>query len=120
VQIANLDGEEKTLEADTLLAFFGLAAKLGPIAEWGLGIHANHIDTNPTTAATNVPGIFAIGDVADYENKLRLILTGFAEAASAAHAAWRHLHPGEALHMEYSTGKGVPGQKGVDIKTIGV
>jgi len=118
VQVANLDGAEKTIEADALLAFFGLAAKLGPVADWGLGIHANHIDTNPATAATNVPGIFAIGDVADYEHKVRLILTGFSEAAAAAHSAWRHMHPGEALHMEYSTAKGVPGQKGADIKTI--
>ncbi|HEY8964483.1 MAG TPA: NAD(P)/FAD-dependent oxidoreductase [Alphaproteobacteria bacterium] len=120
VQVANLDGAEKMLQADALLAFFGLAAKLGPIAEWGLGIHANHIDTNPTTGATNVPGIYAIGDVANYENKIRLILTGFSEAASAAHAAWRYMHPGQDLHMEYSTGKGVPGQKGADIKTIAV
>jgi thioredoxin reductase (NADPH) len=118
VQVATLDGDTKTIPADVLLAFFGLAAKLGAMAEWGLKIQNNHIVTDPATGGTGVPGVFAVGDIATYENKLKLIMTGFAEAAGACHAVYRHLNPGKALHMEYSTAKGVPGQAGADIKTI--
>jgi thioredoxin reductase (NADPH) len=57
--------------------------------------------------ATNIPGIFAIGDIAHYPGKLKLILNGFAEAAMAAHAIYPLVHPGHALHFEYSTTKGV-------------
>ena len=118
VQIATLDGDVKTIEADVLLAFFGLAAKLGPVAEWGFKIEGNHIVTDPATGKTGVDGVFAVGDIATYPNKLKLIATGFAEAAGAVHAAYAHLNPGKALHVEYSTAKGVPGQAGSDIKTI--
>ncbi len=64
------------------------------------------------SGATSAPGIFAIGDIATYPGKLKLILSGFAEAAQAAHAIFPLAHPGEVLHFEYSTTKGVPG-KGV-------
>jgi thioredoxin reductase (NADPH) len=104
-----LDGQEKRLEADALLAFFGLAMNLGPIATWGLNLDQNHITVEPATLQTSAPGIFAIGDIARYPGKLKLILTGFAEAAAAAHAIYPLVHPGEALHFEYSTTKGVPG-----------
>jgi thioredoxin reductase (NADPH) len=83
---------------------------LGPIAEWGLNLERNHITVDPTTCATSQPGIFAIGDIATYPNKLKLILSGFSEAALAAHAIHPLVHPGEALHFEYSTTKGVPGR----------
>ncbi len=82
---------------------------LGPIGQWGLVLERNHIVVDPATAETSQPGIFAIGDIATYKNKLKLILTGFAEAAMAAHAIYPRVHPGEALHFEYSTTKGVPG-----------
>jgi thioredoxin reductase (NADPH) len=108
VGVADLDGGERRLEADALLAFFGLAMSLGPIAEWGLDLHHHHIPVDPATLATNLPGIFAIGDVATYHGKLKLILCGFAEAAQAAHAIYPLVHPGEALHFEYSTTKGLP------------
>lgn len=120
VEIATLDGDVKTIEADVLLAFYGLAAKLGAMAEWGLKIANNHIQTDPVTGSTGVDGVYAVGDIATYPNKLRLIATGFAEACGASHAVYKYLNPGKELHMEYSTGKGVPGQKGSDIKTIGV
>jgi thioredoxin reductase (NADPH) len=109
VVVADLDGRARWLEADALLPFFGLAMNLGPIAEWGLNLERNHIAVDPSTCATSVPGIFAIGDIATYKGKLKLILSGFAEAAMAAHAAFGLVHPGEALHFEYSTSKGVPG-----------
>lgn len=107
VEVAALNGDSKLLKADHLLAFFGLAMELGPIANWGLGLTHNHIETNPTTAATNVEGIFAVGDIATYEHKLKLILCGFSESAMAAHAAYKILRPDVPLHFEYSTSKGV-------------
>jgi thioredoxin reductase (NADPH) len=109
VVVADLAGAAKRLPADALLAFFGLAMDLGPIAQWGLNLERNHIAVDPSTCATSVPGIFAIGDIATYRNKLKLILSGFAEAATAAHAIYPLVHPGEALHFEYSTTKGLPG-----------
>ncbi len=108
VQVATLDGDVRTLEADTLLPFFGLAMELGPIANWGLQLEMNHITVHPTTMQTSVPGIYAIGDIATYEHKLKLILCGFSEAALAAHSAYPLVHPETALHFEYSTSKGVP------------
>ncbi|MDZ5646869.1 NAD(P)/FAD-dependent oxidoreductase [Nitrospirillum sp. BR 11828] len=109
VTVATLDGQEKTLAADALLAFFGLAMDLGPIASWGLNVEHHHVAVNPATMATNVPGVFAIGDIATYPGKVKLILCGFAEAAMAVHAIHPLVHPGEALHFEYSTSRGVPG-----------
>ncbi|MCW2244823.1 thioredoxin reductase (NADPH) [Azospirillum fermentarium] len=109
VRVATLDGVEKALPADALLAFFGLSMNLGPIAEWGLNLDKAHITVDPRTGATSAPGVFAIGDIAHYPGKLKLILCGFAEAAQAAHAVHALVHPGEALHFEYSTSKGVPG-----------
>ncbi len=109
VVVKTLDGATKSLEADSLLAFFGLAMNLGPIAQWGLNLENNQINVDPATFATSAPGIFAIGDIAHYKGKLKLILTGFAEAAAAAHGIYPLLHPGEVLHFEYSTTKGVPG-----------
>ncbi|TWB36885.1 NAD(P)/FAD-dependent oxidoreductase [Nitrospirillum pindoramense] len=109
VTVATLDGQEKTLPADALLAFFGLAMDLGPIASWGLNVEHHHVAVNPATMATNVPGVFAIGDIATYPGKVKLILCGFAEAAMAVHAIHPLVHPGEALHFEYSTSRGVPG-----------
>lgn len=109
VRVATLDGAEKPLPADAMLAFFGLSMNLGPIAEWGLNLEKSHITVDPRTGATSAPGVFAIGDIAHYPGKLKLILCGFAEAAQAAHAVHALVHPGEALHFEYSTSKGVPG-----------
>jgi len=109
VTVATLDGEVRRLDADVLLPFFGLSMNLGPIADWGLALDKSHIAIDQATAATSVPGIFAVGDIATYPHKLKLILTGFAEAASAAHAIHPLAHPGEVLHFEYSTTSGVPG-----------
>lgn len=108
VTVATLDGEVRRLEADVLLPFFGLSMNLGPIADWGLALDKHHIAIDQATAATSAPGIFAVGDIATYPHKLKLILTGFAEAASAAHAIHPLAHPGEVLHFEYSTTSGVP------------
>lgn len=108
VEVADLDGATRHLEADVLLPFFGLAMELGPIAEWGLDLERHHLRVTPATCETNIPGVFAIGDVATYPGKLKLILQGFSEAAMAAHAIHPIARPGVALHFEYSTSKGVP------------
>ncbi len=108
VEVATLKGETKLLPADVLLPFFGLAMELGPIADWGRGLERNHVVVEPSTCATSVPGVFAIGDIATYPGKLKLILQGFSEAAMAAHAIHPIVHPDVALHFEYSTTKGVP------------
>ena len=108
VIVADLDGRTRRLEADCLLPFFGLATDLGPLAAWGLELDHNRIVVDPATCATSRPGVFAIGDIAHYPGKLKLILSGFAEAALAAHAIYPLVHPGQALHFEYSTTKGLP------------
>lgn len=108
VTVATLDGATKKIEADVLLPFFGLSMALGPIAEWELALERNQIEVDPATAATNRAGVFAVGDVVTYPGKLKLILTGFAEAAIAARSAYALVHPETPLHFEYSTTSGVP------------
>jgi thioredoxin reductase (NADPH) len=108
VEVADLDGNTKHIAADVLLPFFGLAMELGPIAQWGLALERGHLTVSPATCVTSVPGIFAIGDIATYAGKLKLILQGFSEAAMAAHAIYPIVYPDVALHFEYSTSKGVP------------
>ena len=107
VVLSTLKGETRTVPADHLLAFFGLSMELGPIAHWGLGLDHSHVSVEPSTCRTSIPGVFAVGDVAAYPGKLKLILQGFSEAAMAAHAIHPLVFPGEALHFEYSTTKGV-------------
>jgi len=109
VVVATLKGETQRLEADVLLPFFGLSMNLGPISDWGLALDRHHIVIDPATCETNRAGVFAIGDIASYPGKLKLILTGFSEAAMAAHAIYKLVHPELELHWEYSTTKGVPG-----------
>lgn len=106
--VKSLDDQKKIIEADVLLAFFGLAAELGPIAEWGLAIDSHHITVDPSTCETSIRGIYAIGDIAAYKNKLKLILTGFNEGALAAHAIRHQLNPDKEFHFEYSTTRGLP------------
>jgi thioredoxin reductase (NADPH) len=110
VVVADLAGNTRRLEADALLPFFGLATDLGPLIGWGLELDHGHIRVDAATCATSRPGIFAVGDIAAYPGKLKLILSGFAEAALAAHAMHPLVHPGQALHFEYSTTKGIPGR----------
>lgn len=109
VEVADLDGKLRLLPADVLLPFFGLSMDLGPIAGWGLELAKHHLAVTPSSCETSTRGIFAIGDVANYPGKLKLILQGFSEAAMAAHAIHPIVHPDVALHFEYSTSKGVPG-----------
>lgn len=108
ITVRTMQDEHVQLKAEILLPFYGLSMDLGAIKEWGLQIENNHIVTEPTNARTNIQGVYAIGDIAAYQNKKKLILTGFSEAAFAAYDIHKELHPDQALHFEYSTTKGLP------------
>lgn len=107
VLVKDFDGNVKELEADYLLPFYGLAMELGPIANWGLNLHKHFIEVDVATMQTSIPGIYAIGDICTYKNKLKLILNGFAEAATACHDIYKIVHPDTPFHFEYSTSKGI-------------
>ena len=109
IDLADMDGNQKQIKADALLCFFGLSTSLGAISHWELELSKKELAVNPETCQTNRDGVYAIGDVATYPKKLKLILTGFAEAAQAAHDIYHRLNPDTPLHFEYSTTKGVPG-----------
>jgi thioredoxin reductase (NADPH) len=101
--------EETTVETDHLIPLFGLSPKLGPIENWGLNIDKNAIEVNTEDYSTNVPGVYAIGDINTYKNKLKLILCGFHEAALMAHSAYKYINPGIKYTMKYTTVNGVNG-----------
>jgi len=107
VIVADLDMNKKNIKADILLPFFGLAQNLGPLLEFGLNVKNHHIKADYPHFETNIPGIYAVGDIATYDGKLKLILTGFAEAAASLHHAYTRVFDGKALHFEYSTTKGI-------------
>jgi thioredoxin reductase (NADPH) len=107
VILSDLDGNLKKIKSDFLLCFYGLAMDLGPIREWGLNMSHHTINVEHAHYETNIAGIYAVGDIASYEGKLKLILTGFAEAASAIHHAYPRVFGGKSLHFQYSTTTGV-------------
>lgn len=90
-------------QCEVLMPFFGLTIKLGPIAEFGLNLHENLVAVDTAKFESATPGIFAIGDIAYYPGKLKLILCGFHEAALMAHAAFHVCRPGEKLRFQYTT-----------------
>ena len=91
------------IEAERLLPFFGLTMKLGPVADWGLNLHENLIPVGTDKFETSEPGIFAIGDINWYPGKLKLILSGFHEAALMAQAAQRYVYPDKRIVFQYTT-----------------
>ena len=103
VHVRHTDESITELPVDDLLVFFGLSPKLGPIATWGLDLDKNQIPTDTEKFATNVPGIHAIGDIATYPGKKKLILSGFHEAALAAFAIKARINPDEKVHLQYTT-----------------
>jgi thioredoxin reductase (NADPH) len=103
VRIKRNDGGSEIVTADHLLVFFGLHPKLGPIAEWGLNIDKRAIVVDTEKFQTNVPGIFAVGDINTYPGKKKLILSGFHEAALAAFAVAAILNPNKKVHLQYTT-----------------
>jgi thioredoxin reductase (NADPH) len=102
---ATVKGKEGEFEVscNTMLPFFGLTMKLGPVADWGLNLEENLVPVDTEKFATNVPGIFAIGDINTYPGKLKLILSGFHEAALMSQEAFRICNPGERLLFQYTT-----------------
>ena len=99
------DDDEKTekIETDILLGFFGLIMQLGPIAEWGLNMNKKTIEVNTENFQTNKPGIFAVGDICNYPGKLRLILSGFHEAALASVECFKRARPNEKFKFQFTT-----------------
>ena len=94
---------EFELACDTMLPFFGLTMKLGPIANWGLNLEENLIPVDTEKFQTSIPGIYAIGDINTYPGKLKLILSGFHEAALMAHSAHSVIYPEKTLRFQYTT-----------------
>ena len=103
VAIEDADGNESHLAADAFLPFFGLTMKLGPVAEFGLNLHENLIPVDTEKFETSTRGIFAIGDINWYPGKLKLILSGFHEAALMAQKAHQYVHPDRKLRFQYTT-----------------
>ena len=97
------DGKTEKITTDTLLSFFGLVMKLGPIAEWGLNMNKKNIEVNSHNFETNKKGIFAIGDICTYPGKLKLILSGFHEAALASVECFKRARPNEKYRFEFTT-----------------
>jgi thioredoxin reductase (NADPH) len=97
------DGSKTELACERLIPFFGLTMKLGPIADWGLNLNENLIPVDTAKFETNVPGIFAIGDINTYPGKLKLILCGFHEGALAAQRVHRYVYPDKKIMFQYTT-----------------
>jgi thioredoxin reductase (NADPH) len=104
LKVTAADGVTRRVPLDMLLVFYGLSPKLGPIAEWGLDIERRQLKVMDTEKfETNVPGIFAVGDINTYPGKKKLILSGFHEAALAAFGAAPYIFPDKKIHMQYTT-----------------
>lgn len=98
---------ERNLQTDHFIPLFGLSPKLGPLAHWGLNLDKNAIEVNTLDYATNVPGVYAIGDINTYPGKLKLILCGFHEAALMAQSAFAQVYPDKKYSLKYTTVNGV-------------
>ncbi len=97
------DGSVSDVTTNAMLPFFGLTMKLGPVAEWGLNLHENLVAVDTAKFETSTPGIFAVGDINYYPGKVKLILSGFHEAALMAQEAFHHINPGQRLVFQYTT-----------------
>jgi len=107
VSVMDKQKQITTYDTDYLIPLFGLSPKLGPIENWGLQLDKSAIEVNVEDYSTNVPGVFAIGDINTYPGKLKLILCGFHEAALMAQSAFRYVYPEQKLSFKYTTVNGV-------------
>ena len=103
ITIKDDNGKSEKIKTDIILSFFGLVMKLGPIAEWGLNMDKKNISVNPNNFETNKKGIFAVGDICTYPGKLKLILSGFHEAALASVECFKRARPNEKFKFEFTT-----------------
>ena len=104
VHVTGADDEVVTrVPLDALMVFFGLTPRLGPIAEWGLDLEKRAVAVDTERFETNIPGVFAVGDINSYPGKKKLILSGFHEAALAAFGAARYVFPNKPIHLQYTT-----------------
>ncbi len=103
IRVTSPDGVTRRVPLDVLLVFFGLSPKLGPIAHWGLALERKQIVVDTEKFETDVPGIFAVGDINTYAGKKKLILSGFHEAALAAFGAANYIFPNKKIHLQYTT-----------------
>jgi thioredoxin reductase (NADPH) len=103
LKVTGSDGVTRVMPLDMLLVFFGLSPKLGPIAEWGLTLDRKQIAVDTEKFETNIPGIFAVGDINTYPGKKKLILSGFHEAALAAFGASPIIFPEKRVLLQYTT-----------------
>ncbi|MUV03830.1 ferredoxin--NADP(+) reductase [Flavobacterium rakeshii] len=107
------EGETKTIKTDYFIPLFGLVPRLGPIANWGLEIERNAVKVdNSTDYSTNIPGIYAVGDINTYPHKMKLILCGFHEAAMACQSIYQRLNPNKKFVLKYTTVSGIDGFDG--------
>jgi len=107
------ENESIRLEVDDFIPLFGLSPKLGPIANWGLEIEKNAIKVdNSLDYQTNIPGVYAIGDVNTYPGKLKLILCGFHEATLMCQSAYQRIFPNKKNILKYTTVSGISGFDG--------
>jgi thioredoxin reductase (NADPH) len=97
------DNNVTEIACDTMLPFFGLTMKLGPVANWGIALENNLVPVETSAFETNVSGIFAIGDINTYPGKLKLILCGFHEGALMSQKAHRYVYPEKRLVFQYTT-----------------
>lgn len=95
--------EQNTMPCDAMLAFYGLTMKLGPVANFGINLHENLIPVETASFETNVPRIFAVGDINNYPGKMKLILSGFHEAALMAKKAFTYVYPDRRYRFQYTT-----------------
>jgi len=102
---ASIKGKDSTerVECEAMLPFFGLTMKLGPVADWGIAMNENLIPVDTGTFETNIPGLFAIGDINTYPGKLKLILSGFHEAALMSQKVYHYVYPDKRLVFQYTT-----------------
>lgn len=101
------DNTTRDQETDHYIPLFGLSPKLGPLANWGLGLEKNAVTVDPLTFMTNVEGVYAVGDISEYPNKLKLILCGFHEAAVALNVEFQRQNPEKKHVLKYTTVTGI-------------
>lgn len=108
IEISHADGQRERMEAEHLLAFFGISSNLGPLRDFGIALSGEQILVDPFTMETSERAVFAVGDVARYSGKQQLIVTGFAEAVTAARTAYDRVFPDRPFHFQHSTDRSAP------------